>query len=884
MHVSIRLTFLFGYLLLHGTAVQAERYTIPLLVSPTTTGAPQGMVRILNATDESGAVEIYAIGNTGARTGPAIFTLNASAAAQFTATDLQSGNAALGLTGGIGTGVGDARLEIETDLSIVPQAFVRAADGTLSAMHDTVRGASVVGLDGYIYEVPIFNPSSDVTQVSRLRLINPGDAEAAVTISGRDDSGAAATGGDVTLTLAAGGAQTLTAQQLEAGDTAVTGRLGAGTGKWRLTVASDHPLQVINIVAAAAGYWNNLSTTAAPGAAPADLESLNERFVGNAVVYVSRRDRYTLNAQTGERFSETVEIDGITTTSIGTYGYARIGPDAGRLTLSYDDGEECASNLYFSTRTGGGFFSRCTGGDYPAEGIWLGGNWFVESDGDDDGGNGDTGTVSPGTDAGGSLGVCQVGMTLMPGQSCTYPGTTDAFSVNPRGRGSFLTFLAGIRIRINNQTINGRVYDFLASHVGDGVWRIDRIAGSTEPTGGGAPGTGGGGADTSPGFAAGSGPGDRSYTVGRAMDTLTLPEATGGNGTLTYSLSPDVPGLSFNAAARQLSGTPAAAGTYAMTYAATDEDGDTDTLSFAIVVIDDDEVQVLQDFGDVRTVEVTPPGLVHVSVVDGRGFEPETHGQRITDTFLDNTGCASLDQLWGQREFLVNGVAVGSLNVSGIVRHTLEDDSGIFWTATDDSPLYETGRSNPQFFLAEGRPFYIQARLGAEWIRNHDTLVISSLENFTGELTGNGFETRPVYCDEFDPEFFIPLCGALDDYIAHTGVGMEKTIFVGGIDRFGYAQAAIRPDGVFAPNTIYVESPDGSTSHATPVLAAYAANLAHANPTWSASELRSELMRIASPEQVDHIVGTSARGSVVTEQRVVNVIRPAMAPACLAQF
>ena len=90
--------------------------------------------------------------------------------------------------------------------------------------------------------------------------------------------------------------------------------------------------------------------------------------------------------------------------------------------------------------------------------------------------------VSDGTTETGSLGVCEVGMLVRIGQSCTYPGTTDAFSVNARGRGSFLTFLAGIRIRINNQTIDGRVYDFEASHQGDGVWRIDRVAGSTEPT------------------------------------------------------------------------------------------------------------------------------------------------------------------------------------------------------------------------------------------------------------------------------------------------------------------------------------------------------------------------------------------------------------------
>ena len=293
-------------LLFFASAAQAEHYSVPLLVPAGTSSEPQGVLRILNGADESGTVEIYAIDDAGTRSGPATFTLNASAAVQFTATDLQSGNATLGLTGGIGTSVGDARLVIETDLHIVPLAYVRAADGTLSAMHDTVRATSVTAAGQYRYDVPIFNLSTDVTQVSRLRLINPGDAAAAVTIGGRDDSGAVATGGDVTLTLSAGGAQTLTAQQLEAGATAITGRLGAGTGKWRLTVSSDQPLQVVNIVAATVGYWNNLSTTAAPGAAPADLESLNERLVGNAVVYVTGSNRFTAQCADGR----TVHRDG----------------------------------------------------------------------------------------------------------------------------------------------------------------------------------------------------------------------------------------------------------------------------------------------------------------------------------------------------------------------------------------------------------------------------------------------------------------------------------------------------------------------------------------------------------------------------------------------
>ena len=451
--------------------VHSADYTVPLLVPPDASGGPQGMLRILNGTTESGTVEIHAVDDAGRRTGPATFTLNASAAAEFTATDLQSGNASLGLAGGIGTEVGDARLLIDSDLQIVPQAFVRAADGALSAMHDTVRAASTDGSGQYAYEVPVFNPSTDMMQASRLRLINPGDAEAVVTIGARDDSGAAATGGEVTLTLAGGGARTLTAQQLEAGDSGITGRLGAGTGRWRLRVSSDRPLQVVNIVASTAGYWNNLSTTAAAGAAPADQAALNRRFVGENVVYETNTGRFTLEAMDGNLFTETGESDGAATSSMGSYGYEAVGPDAGRLTLTYDGGTECLANFYFSSRTSGWFASHCTGGDDP-DGFWLGGSWSV-MDSEDSEGPGDSGGMTPV-----SPGDCYPGLLVRPGESCTYPGTADEFSVNARGRGSFLGRLAGIRIRFDNETVDGRVYDFLATHQGDGVWRIDRVAGS----------------------------------------------------------------------------------------------------------------------------------------------------------------------------------------------------------------------------------------------------------------------------------------------------------------------------------------------------------------------------------------------------------------------
>ncbi len=278
MHRFAHRYFALAVLACSCSAALAEHYTLPLFVTSTMPGTAQGVLRIVNGSEESGSIEIHAIDDAGTRFGPATFTLNAGTAVEFDASDLATGNAMKGLSPGLGTLPGDVRLEIETEFQILPLAYVRAADGSLSAMHDTVRaGVAAGGGGGYRYEVPIFNAASEVTRESRLRLINPGDQPAAVTIEGRDDTGAQATGGTVRLTLPGGGARTLTAQQLEAGDTgamgqpgqpgqlnqpnppgqpevaAFAGQLGAGVGRWRLSVSSDRRIQVVNIVSASAG-------------------------------------------------------------------------------------------------------------------------------------------------------------------------------------------------------------------------------------------------------------------------------------------------------------------------------------------------------------------------------------------------------------------------------------------------------------------------------------------------------------------------------------------------------------------------------------------------------------------------------------------------------
>ena len=89
--------------------------------------------------------------------------------------------------------------------------------------------------------------------------------------------------------------------------------------------------------------------------------------------------------------------------------------------------------------------------------------------------------------------------------------------------------------------------------------------------------------DTAPSFGGRTVP-DQSYTVGEQIATVQLPAARGGDGRLSYALRPQVPGVTFDASARLLSGTPTDQGTYRMTYTVEDEDADSDTLNFTITV------------------------------------------------------------------------------------------------------------------------------------------------------------------------------------------------------------------------------------------------------------------------------------------------------------
>ena len=83
----------------------------------------------------------------------------------------------------------------------------------------------------------------------------------------------------------------------------------------------------------------------------------------------------------------------------------------------------------------------------------------------------------------------------------------------------------------------------------------------------------------------GQGIGGLAFEVNSTIEPVTLPQAKGGNGSISYGVEGSLPrGLRFDSNSRRLYGTPLEAGDWSLTYAATDEAGARATLPLVIRV------------------------------------------------------------------------------------------------------------------------------------------------------------------------------------------------------------------------------------------------------------------------------------------------------------
>ena len=347
---------------------QATR-TVPLAVPfvlAAGTAGNEGLVRIDNRSDRTGTVRITAIDDTGERFGPVSLTLGARGAVNFRSRHLEQGNASKGLPVGVGDGEGDWRLELETGLDVVSYAYVRTAEGFVSPMYD-----KVIVSEGKSARIPFFNPGSNTRRVSLLRLINPGSEAAEVALLAIDDEGTE--GGPVRLTLPAGVSRTLTAQDLEAGGDAFEGSFGDGKGKWRLSVTSNVPIAVMNLLRSPSGLLGSLTKAgggslllAADNSGLDGLVRIDNRTAQSGTVRLSGLD------DTGRRRGPaTLTIDAGAAVTLSSRDIEQgnaskglpdgIGDGTGAWSLVYDSPDDLDIHLSTYIRAADGFLMAVTG-------------------------------------------------------------------------------------------------------------------------------------------------------------------------------------------------------------------------------------------------------------------------------------------------------------------------------------------------------------------------------------------------------------------------------------------------------------------------------------------------------------------------------------------
>ena len=308
----------------------------------------QGFVRIINDSGRDGTVTVRARDDGGMLADPVTLELQGYEAVQINADDLENGNRDKGLVGRTGPpGTGDWRLEVTSSLRMEVLGFIRTrSDGFLTEMSEIVDGTA-----GRSNHVLVFNPGSNTNQVSLLRIVNPSDHEVGVRINGRDDAG---NRGNSTVRLTLAPYQTLmvTAADLEDGNIGDSGSLGDGTGKWRLDVASDEPVAVMNLLATPTGHITNLS------AEPPDRQSVevpeppatDDHGDGRATATLVSIPSETAGAieQNGDRDWFRIEVASAMTLDVSTSGsmdsFGRL-YDANGILLESDD--DSGSSLNF---------------------------------------------------------------------------------------------------------------------------------------------------------------------------------------------------------------------------------------------------------------------------------------------------------------------------------------------------------------------------------------------------------------------------------------------------------------------------------------------------------------------------------------------------------
>ena len=236
--------------------------------------------------------------------------------------------------------------------------------------------------------------------------------------------------------------------------------------------------------------------------------------------------------------------------------------------------------------------------------------------------------------------------------------------------------------------------------------------------------------NTQPVFASSS-PIDNTFSANKEISPFQLPEATGGDGTLTYSIIGGLPtGLSFDPATRTISGTPTTEqGRTEYTLTVGDSDGDTsagdaDTFDFHITV----EQNTAPDFGsqtldvelllgrygsinlplardgsgngriDYEITPALPSGLLYFSSFHRIDGTPDTAQGRTTYTLTATDRDGDTDQMTFSLTVVspqltfspgtLSATEGGTLTFSLVLSHTTTEMVTVAYALTDDTATH----------------------------------------------------------------------------------------------------------------------------------------------------------------------------------------------------
>ena len=322
---------------------------------------------------------------------------------------------------------------------------------------------------GATHAIPFFPSAADpLGRQGFARIVNRSDMSGTVSIDAFDDSGR--NHGPITLTVDALETAPFNSGDLEDGNAAKGLAQGVGRpsdGDWRLELTSDLDIMVLSYIRTSDGF-----VTAMHDVAPADGNSHAIAFFnpGSNSAQVSM-----LRLVNAGGASASVTIHGIDDRGARA-GPVRLSiPARAARTVSAAEMEEGAVGLTGSLGDGAGKWRLEVEADRPIMALSM----LATPTGHLT--NLSTAprlvTVPSGGGGTGRAGECVEGNTYARGEGCDVygvgSGSSERFSVLSDGRGRFGFITAGNSISNRGGSINGVRYHFVASHQGNGVWKID---------------------------------------------------------------------------------------------------------------------------------------------------------------------------------------------------------------------------------------------------------------------------------------------------------------------------------------------------------------------------------------------------------------------------